>query len=728
MVIRRIYGIFFVFLILCISAQSRLGVYGEGMMANIPWSESNRLAGTGSPYLAQHSDNPVDWVPWGDKAFSEARRRDLPLLVSIGYSSCHWCHVMAHESFEDESVAAVMNSAQVNIKVDREQHPGVDAVYMEASQALTGSGGWPLNVFVDHEGRPFLAVTYLPPEHWVALVTEVNRIWKEERDRIDEIAAAVSGQLSERSFSGDSDPAAMSTALMEASRAAYDSENPGFIMGSRSMKFPPGQTIDWLLEHGGEEGREMGVNILTAMMDSGLYDRVGGGFHRYSTDTLWRVPHFEKMAYDNAQLMGLYSRAASLTRQGLNPGPLGESLLAAARSTADWFLREMRVESEDGGFFGYATSTDADNPMGEGAYFAWPPSELEKVLGTGDAVWLASRWNLSGEGRLPTAVDSVEFEPTASWIPHPRGGSGYPEAYRGLNSRDSEREAALIVKLREARRARPAPARDDKVLTDQNALILEGFSRLARYRGDEKYSLAAVELANLLVQRTNSRLERAPGIDAYITDYGYLAMALAGVYSLTGNPDYIRSAENVAREAVERLAVGDGAYYSTAAEDSDLYKRAIEEIDGPSPTGQHALGIAFARLYTVTGRPEWKEKADGLLTARGAIGIKVPSAASSLVRLASIHSEPITFVVAGPGGHPDTEKLLAETRELTGPDMMVVSADEAAAGGMSDWMELEGRVGLDKSQLLVCREGSCLLPAFTMEEVFKRLKQIGQGW
>ncbi len=707
---------------------------GENSMNNINWSQSNKLSGTGSPYLEQHAQNPVNWVPWGDKAFEEARRRDLPLLVSIGYSTCHWCHVMARESFEDDSVAEVMNSAQVNVKVDREQHPGVDAVYMEASQALTGSGGWPLNVFVDHDGRPFLAVTYLPSDRWIDLINQVNLIWSEDRSRIDEIAVAVSERLSERRFPEGTDPAELPVALMEALRNNFDSLNPGFAMGSSPMKFPPSQSIDWLLEHGGDEGRQMALNILTTMMDSGLHDRVGGGFHRYSTEPRWRVPHFEKMAYDNAQLMGLYARAGSL----VGPGPLGDDLLSAARSTADWFLSEMRVTPENGEFIGYATATDADDPLGEGSFFAWPPSELEAALGTENAIWLAERWNIFGGGALPSPAEADpanthggEFEPVASWIPHPRGAAGYPESYRSqAGSKDREREAAIILELKTVRDKRPAPARDDKVLTDQNSLILEAFSRLARYGGGDRYRQAAVELADILVNRANQAgkyLERTPGVDAYITDYGYLAMGLTAVYSITGNPVYISTAEAVAREAGDRLATGDGAYYSTPVEDQDLFKRAIEEFDGASPAGQHALGIAFARLYAVTGRPEWKEKADGLLESRGAVGAAAANAAATLVRLASIRTEPFTFVVAGPGGHPDTEKLLEEARIGTGPDMMVVAADEAAGNGTSDWVELEGRVGLEKSQLLVCREGSCLLPAFTSGKALERLKQVGQG-
>lgn len=706
----------------------------ETDMTDMHWSETNHLAGTGSPYLEQHKDNPVNWVPWGDEAFAEARRRDLPVLVSIGYSTCHWCHVMARESFEDYGVAAVMNTSQVNIKVDREQHPGVDAIYMEAAQALTGSGGWPLNVFVDHDGRPFLAVTYLPQNRWVDLVKQVNEIWKDDRSKIDDIAVAVSDHLSERKFPGGTNPADLPPALLKATGDFYDQSNPGFTMGSSPTKFPPSQIIDWLQEQGGEEGRAMALSILTTMMDSGLHDRVGGGFHRYSTDPAWRVPHFEKMAYDNAQLMGLYARAGSLA----GPGSLGDHLLAAARSTANWFLDEMRVSSSDGEFLGYATATDADDPLGEGTYFAWPPSELERILGAEDAAWLAERWNISGRGELPSAEKADpanphggEFEPISTWIPHPRGASDYPGAYRsyGVNA-DAERERELVIsaELLEARRSRPAPARDDKVLTDQNALILEGFSRLARYGGGERYLDAAVELADLLVTRAALPLERAPGIGAYITDYGYLAMAFTGVYSVTGDSKYVAAAEAVAREAELKLAVGDGSYYSTPEEESDLYKRAIEEFDGPSPAGQYALGVALARLYTVTGKTEWKDKADTLLAARGAVGKAAPTAAATLIRLASIRTEPFTMVVAGPADSSVTEELLTETRLSTGPDIMVVAADQAAPNQSADWVELEGRVGLEKPQLLVCREGSCLLPAFTLNDVSDRLAQIGQDF
>jgi len=684
------------------------------------WSGSNRLAGSGSPYLEQHAGNPVNWQPWGEKAFEEARRRNLPVLVSIGYSSCHWCHVMAHESFENSDVAAVMNDSQINVKVDREQHPAVDALYMEASIALNGSGGWPLNVFVDHEGRPFLAITYLPPDRWTALINEVNRIWRESPERINEVAGALVERTSEsgKSTEGKPDPAEFPGILMDYSRRYYTPENPGFTPGMRGMKFPPSQNIDWLLEYGGDEGKEMAVNILTAMMDSGLHDRVGGGFHRYTTDEIWRVPHFEKMTYDNAQLMGLYARGSSI----ISPGPLSADLLSAARSIADWFLDEMREETRDGVFLGYATSIDADDPLGEGAFYAWPLSALEKVLGTDDALWLAERWNISGSGLLPETVGHERYEPVSGWIPHPRGAAGYPENYRRADPRDSEREAALITKLRRGRGNRPAPERDDKVLTDQNALILEGFSRLYRYGGGEKYRQAAVELAGVLLERASGdRLFRAPGIEAYITDYGYLAMALTQVYSITGNPAYVDSAEKTAGEAINRLGAGNGAYYTTPEGEGGLYKRSFEDYDGPSPAGQYALGIAFARLYGITGKSEWKERADRLLeTTANPARINVFSS-TSLVRLASLRSSPYTFVVAGPAAQEITGELLETTRRLTGPDMMVVAAEQAAAGGGKDWTELAGRIGLEQPQLLVCREGSCLLPAFTLEEAEDQL-------
>ena len=688
-------------------------------MRETPWSNQNRLSGTGSPYLEQHADNPVHWIPWGEKAFEEARRRNLPLLVSIGYSSCHWCHVMAHESFENEDVAELMNSSLVNIKVDREQHPGVDALYMEASQTLTGSGGWPLNVFVDHEGRPFLTITYLPPGRWTALISEVNRIWREDPARIDRIAEAVAAKMSEDEPEGKANPAALPEAFLAFSLKTYNAENPGFSSGA--MRFPPSQNIDWLLEYGGTEGIQMAVEILTAMMDSGLYDRVGGGFHRYTTDEIWRVPHFEKMTCDNAQLMGLYARASTLIPRG----PLSADLLSAARSTGDWFLEEMRIERSDGGFLGYATSIDADDPLGEGAYYAWPPGELERVLGSEDAVWLAKRWNISGQGGLPEASGHGEYEPRSSWIPHPRGAGGYPESYRDSDTTDIQRESSLIIKLRRARKSRPAPSVDTKVLTDQNALILEGLSRLARYGGGQKYRDAAVELAGILMERSKPHLIRTPGIEAYVSDYGYLAMSLTGLYSITGNPVYVIEAERIAEEAVERLETGEGEYYSTAEGNEELFKRLIEKFDGPSPAGQHALGIAFARLCGITGNADWKEKADRLLRAGAFSASGNPYSTSTLTRLASLRNASFTFVAAGPEDSPGTEELLSETRRLTGPDMMVVAADQAAGSGVKDWLELEGRVGLEPPRLLVCREGSCLLPAYSVEEVRERLEQTG---
>lgn len=728
--------------------------------------QKNILAGSGSIYLEQHADNPVHWRPWGEAAFLLAREKDKPLLVSIGYSTCHWCHVMAHESFEDDTAAAVMNRALVPVKVDREQHPGVDAIYMEAAVTLNGSGGWPLNVFIDHEGRPFLAVTYLPKDRWTGLIQEVSRLWREQRGRIHRIADSLTAHLTEERSAPGGSPAELPELLRESLRRQFDAENPGFVQGGGrggSMKFPPSQSIDWLLEHGGQEGRRTALEILTAMMDSGLHDRVGGGFHRYSTDAAWRVPHFEKMTYDNAQLMGLYARAAALISAVPPLGPsassspsassaeLAADLLAAARGTADWFLREMRVSSPEGEFLGYAAAADADDPLGEGTFFAWPPDELTEVLGPEDGAWLAERWNLSGEGRLP----AENYEPVAAWIPHPRGASSYPEAYRRAS--DAPRETALTAKLRAAREHRPPPIRDPKVLTDQNALLLEGFVRLARYAGDAPaYREAARELADLLVKRNTaeaesgtgelrSRVRRTEGIAPYITDYAYLAMTLTGAYSLLGNPAYIHAAEAAAEDAVKTLGTGSGAYYAAEAGEFGLFKRPLEDFDGPAPAGQHALGIAFARLYTVTGNPRWKNRAEDLLTARAATAGHAPSGTPTLIRLASIHHNPCSMVIAGPEDHPRTRSLTQLIRSRTGPDIMVIPADESArrdtlntitgpagvsgnnsgaAPSPAAWAELKGRIGLKEPQLMVCLEGRCLLPAFTDDEALRRLEEI----
>ena len=704
-----------------------LSIFRSVVKGNV-LKQTNKLRGSGSPYLEQHAKNPVHWQIWSKEAFELARKLDKPILVSIGYSTCHWCHVMAHESFENEEIAAVMNTALVSIKVDREQHPAVDSVYMEAAQALSGAGGWPLNVFVNHDGLPFFALTYLPPERWAALIHQLSQIWKEDPARIQQIASSLRKHLDEKILEVEKTPSRLPLALSEALKDVYDHQDPGLKQGTNPMKFPPSQLIDWMLEYGSKNERDMGIAILTAMMDSGLHDRVGGGFHRYSVDGQWRVPHFEKMTYDNAQLMGVYARASCL----VDSPALAEDLLAASSGIADWFIKEMQVNAENGEFLGYATATDADDALGEGTYFAWPPEALENVLGKDDAAWLSRRWNISGKGCLPR--EGKHYQPVSSWIPHPRGSSDYPQTYRPQAYQAChsarERENNLIAKLYLSRQKRPAPSRDEKVLCDQNALLLEGFIRLSRYGGNRRYNEAARELADLLLQKArlgrSEGLKRSAGIDACISDYGYLSMALCGAFSLFGDSEFVNAAEWVANEAVNKLSNGRGSYFSVSEDDAALYKRPVEDFDGPSPAGQHALGISFLRLYNISGDAIWKTRARELLEARGSIGRMAPTGAPSLIRLASFYETPHSLVLTGSQNDPQTTELLGILRRMSGPDSMIIPADQVAAQGVK-WPAVHGRVGLQKPEVLICQESRCLLPASNETEIIQRLGQLGSS-
>jgi len=681
-----------------------------------PAAEPNALIDEASPYLRQHAHNPVHWLPWGDRAFAEARQRGVPVLVSIGYSTCHWCHVMAHESFEDPATAAIMNELFVCVKVDREEHPEVDEIYMDAVQALTGHGGWPLNAFTDHDGRPFYALTYLPREQWRQLLTELARLWREDRPRIDKVAAQIVEHLVQEAPAGGAIPATVWDRLREQCARTYDAANPGYAYSpAKAPKFPASQLIPLLMALGDEASLREAEATLEAMQDSGLHDRVGGGFHRYSVDAQWRVPHFEKMLYDNALLIVAYARGGVQFARA--------DFLRTAVNAGDYLLRDLRVADAAGAFAGYASAEDADDPDGEGSFYAWSPDQLAAVLGGDEAARLAAEWDIVAGHR--EVGPSGHPEPVASHIPHPRG-AGVPDGEAGIAAR--ARWEPFYPRLRAVRDARPRPSRDDKVLTDLNGLALEAFAALARYAEPAdaaRFAAAARELATLMIARqTAAGLVRMPGRPAFITDYGHLAMGLTAASDALGDPALIDAAARIVDEAVQRLRAEDGGFFTTPAGRADLVRRSREQTDNAYPAGQNALSVALMRLWNITGVGARRAVAEGVFSTSSGYAQQAPTAVPTLLQawLAARRGH-LTAVIAGPADDERTTALTRACRRSTIPSLGIVPV---AASGERDWPALEGRRDLPEPQALICVGTVCLAPARTAAEVAARLDEAAR--
>ncbi len=674
----------------------------------------NELAKESSPYLKQHADNPVNWVAWSPAAFAEAKKRDVPVLISIGYSTCHWCHVMAHESFEDGVTASQMNANYVCIKVDREEHPEVDAIYMDAVQALTGHGGWPLNAFADHEGRPFYACTYLPTPNWRQLLTHLSEIWNTDRAKIATAAKDITAHLTRDEVVAGKMPQDAWTLLDRGLERSYDRTHPGYAYGpQQAPKFPASQLLPLLLHSGRQTWIDQAAKVLEAMQDAGIHDRVGGGFHRYSVDRKWRLPHFEKMLYDNAQLIATYARAGvQLARP---------DFLRTAVNAGDYLLRDLRV-SGDGKFQGYAAAEDADDPGGEGSFYAWSPAQLTATVGEAAGKTLMTQWDIiAGHAEHGPSGHS---EPVVTHIPHPRGTTMESLAPNGdVQAMRTSWEPHLPT-LRAARTMRPRPGRDDKVLTDQNGLALEAFAALGRWSGkdsgEERFITACRELAVIVMARHGANgLTRTDRLPAFITDYGSALTGLTAAFDLLGDPTLIDAAIRIADEAVAKLRAEDGGFYVTPVGRDDLVRRGREQTDNAWPSGQNALALGFVRLWNLTGANKWKELAEGVFNTAAGIVSQAPSACSTLLtawlQLSRGH---LTAVIAGDPALAQTRDLLAVCRRSVIPGLTVVPI---ATCRDRTWDCLEGRKDLSEPQALICLGTTCLAPAKTVADVQERL-------
>ncbi|MGW2924632.1 thioredoxin domain-containing protein [Streptomyces fungicidicus] len=578
---------------------------------------ANRLAQATSPYLLQHADNPVDWWSWSEEAFAEARRRDVPVLLSVGYSSCHWCHVMAHESFEDQATADDMNAHFVSVKVDREERPDVDAVYMEAVQAATGQGGWPMTVFLTPDAEPFYFGTYFPPDprhgmpSFRQVLQGVHQAWAERRGEVDEVAGKITRDLAGRelSYGDDRVPGEqeLAQALLGLTRE-YDPQRGGF---GGAPKFPPSMVLEFLLRHhartGAEGALQMAVDTCERMARGGLYDQLGGGFARYSVDRDWTVPHFEKMLYDNALLCRVYAHLWRATGS--------ELARRVALETADFMVRELRTP--EGGF---ASALDADSDDGtgrtvEGAYYVWTPAQLREVLGEDDAELAARYFGVTEEGT---------FEEGSSVLQLPQ----LEEVF------DAGRIDGVRERLLAARSARPVPGRDDKVVAAWNGLAIAALAETGAYFGRPDLTEAAVAAGDLLVRlhldeqariARTSRDGRAGANAGVLEDYADVAEGFLALASVTGEGVWLEFAGLLLDHVRARFADPEsGALYDTASDAERLIRRPQDPTDNAAPSGWSAAAGALLSYSAHTGSAAHRTAAERALGVVKALGPRVP--------------------------------------------------------------------------------------------------------
>jgi len=664
----------------------------------------NQLARSTSPYLLQHADNPVDWHEWGDEAFAEAKQRDVPVLLSVGYSACHWCHVMAHESFEDPETARLMNERFVNIKVDREERPDVDAVYMDAVTAMTGHGGWPMTVFLDPLARPFYAGTYFPsrPGHGLPTFTDVlaavSDAWRERRPEVvhqaESVVERLEGIRGSSEWAGPYPPGP--TELDRATQVLmrqYDWANGGF--GS-APKFPPSMVLEFLLrEHarsGDADALLMTEGTLRAMALGGMYDQLGGGFARYSVDARWVVPHFEKMLYDNALLARVYAHFWRSTGKELGR--------RVALETADFMVRELRTR--DGGF---ASALDADSPGGEGAFYVWTPGQLVDALGPDDGRWAADVFSVS---------DSGTFEAGASTLQLRRP----PD--------DAPRLARVRQALNAARDTRARPARDDKVVTAWNGLAIAALAEIGALFDRPDLVAAATSAAELLTGthlldgrlRRASRDARVGTAAGVLEDYGDLAEGLLALHSVTGEARWLDLTVGLLDTVLVGFADGSGGFYDTAHDAEKLVRRPRDAADNATPSGHASVAGALLSAAALTGSTRYRDAVRDALTATAGIAVGAPRFAGATLSVAQAWVDgPLEVAVLGDADDPHRERLRATALLATAPGAVVsVGSPDSTVALLAGRPLVDGR-----ATAYVCRQFACRAPTSDPDELARQL-------
>ena len=663
---------------------------------------ANRLASQTSPYLQQHEDNPVDWFPWGPEAFEEARRREVPIFLSVGYSACHWCHVMAHESFEDEDIAAFLNERFVNVKVDREERPDVDAVYMKAVQSMTGRGGWPMSVFLTPDGEPYYAGTYWPkePRHGMPsfpqVATATSEAWRDRRDEVVESASSIATALAGHRESEAADALDLTVpdaAVQVVLERAWDRELGGF---GRAPKFPQAMTIEWLIARhvrtGEAEPLEAAVHALDAMARGGIHDHLAGGFARYATDAAWLVPHFEKMLYDNALLLPAYAAAAVVADD--------DELRRVVRSTAAYLLAELRT---DDGLF--VAATDADSEGVEGRYFVWPYDELVAVLS--DLEVDAQRWtaflgavpggNWEGVNILHEPVPRARFAAAA-----------------GLDRAAFDAEWERVRTGLLAHRAqRVPPGTDDKVLTDWNAMAVRGLVRAGLLLDEPDWVMAGARTASTLheLHVVDGQLHHTSkggrvSVPGFLDDHALLALADLELFQATGDPVWFDRAVELATTAHERFHdPDDGGWFQTAHDGESLYLRPKETWDNATPAGTSVMVEVCLALAGLTGDLSWRDLAEqGVRLFQEGARTMATGYGWLLRQYEALAAEPREVAIVGRPG-PARDALAAVARARPAPGTIVVVADPDHGERvplLADRGEVDGRPAAYVCRGLVC--------------------------
>jgi len=703
-------------------------VYGENTGSSMKNRHANHLLNEKSPYLQQHVYNPVNWYPWGDEALALARKEDKPIFLSIGYSTCHWCHVMAHESFEDQDIAAFLNDHFISIKVDREERPGIDQIYMAATRAMTGGGGWPMSLFLFPDTKPFYAGTYFPPRAahgrpgFMELLQAIHTAWRTDRVTLSLTADQVTAHIQKKDQAGSE---AIDAAWLEKGfRQIEESYEPKYGGFGQSPKFPRPVVMDFLLRYyksnGATDARNMSLFTLERMAAGGMYDHIGGGFHRYSVDGQWRIPHFEKMLYDQSQLVLQY-----LSAYQLNGNPYYKQI---AVETLDYVLRDM--QDVNGGFYS-AEDADSENPYNpdehsEGAYYLWTEEEIEGELTKEEIRIIKPFYGVEKEGN---ALHDPQKEFTGRNIFYQQ----YELTEVARKAGVSEEQAQALLqsarkKLLTKRKTRIPPHLDDKIITAWNGLMISALARAAVILDEKRYLRAANRatdflLENLLVQDGKLQRRFRDGEAKYaagLADYSFLIQGLLDLYLASHDLPRLQQAMELTEKQLVEFTDEEGGFYDTP-ESADLLARLKEAYDGAEPSGNSVATLNFLRLAALTNNQEWAAIAKKSIGSFATILTKYPPAMPLMLSAMDFQMDkPKQIVIVGTPGDPETEALLREVHSRFLPNSILILAD-----GADNQRFLEKQLPFlktvtkidGKATAYVCENFTCKMPVNTAQEL-----------